>query len=75
MAKYICSSDKYFMIAIDLLGQGLSSHIQDPLLYNFKTFVYSIRCVVKYLNLKNFVMMGHSGGKFKLNIKNNLITK
>jgi hypothetical protein len=51
------------MIAIDMLGQGLSSHIPDPLLYNFKTFIYSIRCVVRYLNLKYYIMMGHSMGK------------
>jgi pimeloyl-ACP methyl ester carboxylesterase len=63
ISKYICNSNKYYMIAIDLLGQGLSCHLQDPLLYNFKTFIYSIRCVINYLNLKKYIIFGHSMGK------------
>ena len=63
LAKYLsCQSKEYYLLAIDLPGQGLSSKLSDPLLYNFKTFVFSVRKVVTFFNLENFIFLSHSFG-------------
>ena len=63
LAKFMTKkTNDFFLIAIDLPGQGMSSKIGDPYLYNFKTFILSVRKVVVYLNLKNFIFLTHSFG-------------
>jgi pimeloyl-ACP methyl ester carboxylesterase len=64
LAKCITSkTSDYFLIAIDLPGQGLSSKIEgDPILFNFKTYILSVRKVVLHLNLKSFIFLTHSFG-------------
>ena len=63
LAKCLTTESKdYYVVAIDLPGQGLSSKLGDPLLFNFKTFVLSVRKVVVYLKLKNFIFLNHSFG-------------
>lgn len=62
LAPILCASKEYHVIAVDLPGQGLSSKISDPMLYNLKTFLYSIRKIVLHLNLKKFIFLTHSFG-------------
>jgi len=62
LARHLCVSNEYYMIAIDYPGHGLSSKLNDPLLYTLRTFVLAVRKVVVDLNLNNFVFLTHSFG-------------
>jgi len=66
LAKCITKqTNSYYIIAIDLPGQGLSSKLGGdmyPISYNFKTYILSVRKVVLHLNLKNFIFLTHSFG-------------
>ncbi len=62
IAPYLCASNEYYMIAIDYPGHGLSSKLNDPLLYSLRTFILTIRKVILELDLKNFVFLAHSFG-------------
>ena len=64
LAQHLCKNNDYYIIAIDLPGQGLSSKISsnEPLIYSLKSFVYSVRKVVKYFQLSNFIFLTHSFG-------------
>ena len=62
LAKYLCETKEYYMIAVDSIGHGLSSQLNNPILFNFKTFILSIRKIVEFLNLKNFIFLTHSFG-------------
>ncbi len=56
------TTNKYCLIAIDMPGQGLSSHLPNPLMYGFRAFVLALRCVVTHLKLSHYVLVGHSLG-------------
>jgi pimeloyl-ACP methyl ester carboxylesterase len=62
LAPFLCESNQYHLICIDLPGQGLSSKIADPMLYSLKTFIFCIRKIILDLDLKDFIFMGHSFG-------------
>ena len=62
LVKYLCATKEYYMIALDLPGHGLSSKISEPLLFNFRTYIFSVRKTVEFLNLKTFVFLTHSFG-------------
>jgi pimeloyl-ACP methyl ester carboxylesterase len=54
----------YFIIALDLPGHGFSSHINSGIPYTPKLLVSSLRRVVKYFGLNNFILLSHSYGCF-----------
>ena len=62
MASEICRSQDYYLIALDLPGHGLSSHLPRGIPYTFKIMLQSVRKCVMHLELKNFVFMCHSYG-------------
>lgn len=62
LAPFLCESKEFYMIAIDLPGQGLSDKIAEPLYYNFKTLLYCVRKIVLHFRLKNFTFLTHSFG-------------
>ena len=56
------AGSSFCMIAIDMPGQGLSSHLPNPMLYGFRSFVLAVRCVVAHFRLAHYVLVGHSLG-------------
>ena len=62
LAPYLLENGKYYLIAIDGPGQGFSSKLNDPMLFNCKTFILAIRKAITHLNLKNFILLTHSFG-------------
>ena len=62
MAPFICDSNRFYMIAVDFPGHGLSSRSPDGLAYAPKFFLTAVRRVVKHFALKNFYMCSHSYG-------------
>lgn len=61
IAPYLCA-DEYYIISIDLPGHGLSSKLPNGIPYTPKLFLASLRRVVKYFDLKSFVLLCHSYG-------------
>ena len=62
LATHLTREQKYYIIAIDLPGMGLSSKIPDGIPYSTKFYVMSIRRVVKHFNLDKFTFLAHSFG-------------
>lgn len=62
LAEYLCKSNEYHMIAIDLPGHGLSSPIPNGVFYTPKLFLTVLRRIILHLHLKNFLFLGHSYG-------------
>ena len=62
VATHLTKEQKYYIIAIDLPGMGLSSKIPDGIPYSTKFYVMSIRRVVKHFNLDKVTFLSHSFG-------------
>ncbi|MDZ4726364.1 MAG: alpha/beta hydrolase [Leptospira sp.] len=52
----------YRFIAIDFPGHGKSSHKPEGTIYHFVEYAVEIIAIAEALNLKNFILMGHSMG-------------
>ena len=50
------------IIAIDLPGHGLSSHLPQGVSYHYLDGLQYIRRVARHLNLETFSLIGHSMG-------------
>lgn len=53
-------SKEYRVIAVDLAGHGSSSHRRNN--YAINTFADDVRALIKILDLKNMILVGHSFG-------------
>ena len=62
LAEYLCESNEYYMIALDLPGHGRSSPIPLGAIYTPKLLLTVLRRIVLHLHLKNFLFLGHSYG-------------
>ena len=51
---------QYYVIIIDFIGFGKSDMPQDP--FTLEDYVNQVEQVIKYLKLKNIIMLGHSFG-------------
>ncbi|TGL61828.1 alpha/beta hydrolase [Leptospira ognonensis] len=52
----------YRFIALDLPGHGKSSHKAEGTIYHFAEYTVEIISIAKALDLKNFILLGHSMG-------------
>lgn len=68
---------KHQIIAIDLPGNGQSSHASDPLrTYNFNGYAGAIREIIEALDVDRFAVLGHSlGGHVALELMRRLPEK
>lgn len=61
-APYITQTGKYYMIAVDLPGMGLSSKIPTGIPYSTRFYLMSLRRVTRHFNLDKFLFLTHSFG-------------
>lgn len=61
-APHITQHGKYYIIAIDLPGMGLSSKIPAGIPYSTKFYLMSLRRVTRHFNLDKFIFLTHSFG-------------
>lgn len=54
--------NEYYIISIDLPGQGLSSKLPAGIAYTTKLNLTAIRRVVQYFEMNNFIFLAHSYG-------------
>jgi len=62
LASHLCQNGQYYIIAFDMPGHGFSDKTSHPMLYTIKSFVFSIRRVVEFFRLKNYMILAHSFG-------------
>jgi pimeloyl-ACP methyl ester carboxylesterase len=62
ISEYLTENGLYYVISIDLPGHGLSSKGPSGIPYSSKLFLISIKRLVRYLNLKDFILLTHSYG-------------
>lgn len=55
-------AQEYFIVFYDQLGCGRSGRISDPNYWTVEYFVKELAEVIRYLNLKNIHLLGHSWG-------------
>lgn len=59
IAEYLTD---YYIVALDIIGHGLSSHRSNGAHYHFIDFPYDIHELVESQGWQSFVLMGHSMG-------------
>src|SRR6056297_2047142 len=57
-----CLSENYYVIAIDLIGHGLTTHLPDYSHYHFIDSVDHVLSIAAKLEFETFSLMGHSMG-------------
>lgn len=62
IATYLCESNEYYMIALDLPGHGRSSPIPLGAIYTPKLFLTALRRCVLFLKISSFIFLSHSYG-------------
>jgi pimeloyl-ACP methyl ester carboxylesterase len=62
IAPYLCESNEYYIIALDLPGHGRSSSIPLGAIYTPKLFLTSLRRCVLFLHISSFIFLSHSYG-------------
>jgi pimeloyl-ACP methyl ester carboxylesterase len=62
LASYLTKNNQYYIIAIDLPGMGLSSHISNGIPYSTKFFLMTLRRVIIHFKMDKFIFMTHSFG-------------
>jgi len=55
-------SKNYYVVAVDLPGHGLSSHLPKGVPYHFTDFIIALRRIVNHLKWTKFSWIGHSMG-------------
>jgi len=51
-----------YVVAVDLPGHGLSSHLPPGCPYHDLVFMMELKRVIDYLNWNKFIILGHSMG-------------
>jgi pimeloyl-ACP methyl ester carboxylesterase len=62
MAPYLCQSNEYYLVVLDLPGHGLSSKLPHGIPYTPKLLLTAVRAAVRHLNLRDFYFLCHSYG-------------
>tara|TARA_Y100000588_G_scaffold364911_1_gene429026 strand:+ start:270 stop:1121 length:852 start_codon:yes stop_codon:yes gene_type:complete len=60
LAKHLC--DSYYVIAVDLPGHGLSTHIPTGAHYHFIDSIFFLKQIIEKLNRDPIHLLGHSLG-------------
>ncbi|KTD47407.1 lipase A [Legionella quinlivanii] len=55
-------SEKFYVIAVDLPGHGLSSHLPDGYHYHFSDGIFTVYQIIKQLGYEKIHLLGHSMG-------------